>query len=102
MNTSPTSDESTAAWYPDPVPISSTRSVGRGRNACVIAATMNGLLIVCASPIGSDMSKYARGHCEGGMKQCRGVDSTAASTPGSVTPAARIRSSTICRRRSPN
>src|SRR3954447_21942275 len=46
----------TAAAYPDPAPISSTRSLGLNSAASIINATMYGCEIVWPSPIGSGPS----------------------------------------------
>src|SRR5262245_24583623 len=48
--------ESTAAWYAEPVPISSTRSVPVSASAALIAATVPGAEIVWPAPIGSGAS----------------------------------------------
>ena len=56
VSTSATHSASTAAWYPDPVPISRTRSPGFGWISSVIQATTNGCEIVCPAPIGSGPS----------------------------------------------
>ena len=55
-NTRAPNSARTAAWYPLPVPISSTRSPGCGSKSAVIVATVNGCEIVCPSPMGTAMS----------------------------------------------
>ena len=56
LSTRSTRRDRIAVWYPEPVPTSSTRSVGRGRIASLMNATMYGWEIVCPSPIGSGPS----------------------------------------------
>jgi len=52
----PTSSARTAAWYPQPVPTSRTRSPRSTSRRSVITATMCGALIVWSCPIGSGRS----------------------------------------------
>ena len=56
VKTESTISASTAAWYPDPVPISSTRSPAPTLSREVINATMSGWEIVCSQSIGRGLS----------------------------------------------
>ena len=56
VTTSPAMRARTAAWYPLPVPISSTLSVALSPSASTMRATMYGWEMVWPSPIGSAMS----------------------------------------------
>ena len=80
VHTREASSDSNAAWYPDPVPTSSTRSLGRSSSASSIRATTTGCEIVCPPPIGSATFSYARARNSSGTKRSRGIDATAAST----------------------
>ena len=90
MYTSAAIRDRTAAPYPDPVPISSTRAPGLSPAAWVITATMYGCEIVCPSPIGSGRSSYANRASAAGTKRSRGTARMASSTSGSVMPRASI------------
>src|SRR5260370_1227637 len=75
-----------AVWYPDPVPISSTRPPRRGASAAVMSATINGWEIVWPLPIGSGASSYASAARWGGRNHSRGTHAIAASTRRSRIP----------------
>ena len=87
---------STAAWYPDPAPTSSTLSPGSTSSRSVISATVYGCEIVCPWPMGRGWSSYALARCCGSTSICRGTVAIARSTAGSSTPLAAMSSSTIC------
>ncbi len=87
-----------AVWYPDPVPISRTRSARRGSSAAVIRATMYGCEIVCPAPTGSGASSYAAPTSAAGTKQCRGTAAMAARVRRSRMPRAAICTATMRRR----
>ena len=76
----------TAAWYPEPAPISRTLSPGPTPRASLIIATMNGWEIVCPYPMGSGWSPYATSLLSSGTKRWRGTVRIASSTFGSVMP----------------
>src|SRR5438067_9230015 len=75
-----------AVAYPEPVPISSTRSRPVSCNASIIAATTNGCEIVCPQPMSSGRSASASSWYSSGTKKARGTRAKAASTRGSRTP----------------
>src|SRR5690242_11979734 len=90
--------DSTAAPYPEPVPISRTRTPGLSRAAAVIAATMYGWEMVWPCPMGSGPSWYARSTIEARTKHSRGTSRIACSTSGSVMPRATSWAETMRRR----
>ena len=84
---------STAVWYPQPVPTSSTASRSRPlRASSLIRATTHGCEIVCPWPIGSGASSYARIASASSTKMWRGTAVSAASTTSSRIPCSRRRS----------
>lgn len=97
LKTSAASWASTAAWYPDPVPISSTRSPGLSSNHWVIQATTYGCDTVCPRPRGSATSAYASPAHSGGTNSCRGTASIARRTRGFVMSGCRSSNSAINR-----
>ena len=71
-------------WYPDPVPISSTRSPGSRSNRSVIQATTKGCEMVCPALMGSAISRYARPLSPGSTNSSRRTVLIAWKTSGSV------------------
>ena len=67
---------STAAWYPEPVPTSRTRSCPSSPSSAQIVATMYGWEIVCPCPIGRAPSSYACSLRSTGTKTSRGTRPT--------------------------
>lgn len=106
VTTSPNTAASTAAWYPQPVPTSSTRARRRAEGArqaatvSIIRATVLGLEIVCPCPIGSATSSYARLASPGSTNWWRGTRCIAASTSASRMPLERKASTMRPRARS--
>src|SRR5436309_913248 len=100
VTTSAPSSARTAAWYPEPVPTSSTRCPGRTAVASQIRATMYGCEIVWPWPMGRAASSYARRRSRSGTKSSRGTHSIARSTSSSTMSRARSWRSTISRRAS--
>ncbi len=80
VHTSPAQRARTAAWYPHPVPTSSTRDLGLRRASSVINATMYGCEMVWPLPIDSGPSSYAFALSLSGTNACRGTDRIAWST----------------------
>src|SRR5207245_522082 len=81
----PTMCATRAAWYPDPVPISSTRSPGASRASSSMMAIIDGAEIVWPRPIGSGTSAYASSASCGRTNASRGTARNASRTPGSRT-----------------
>src|SRR5216117_1652181 len=79
----PTRCATRAAWYPDPVPISSTRSPGTSRASSSMIAIIDGAEIVWPRPIGSGTSAYASSASSGRTNASRGTARNASRTPGS-------------------
>src|SRR5829696_1816148 len=85
LHTSAARYESNAAWYPEPVPTSSTRSSPRSSSSSHIRATTSGWEIVCPEPMGSATLSHASPWRSAGTKRSRGTSEIAASTRGSST-----------------
>src|SRR5438105_5403662 len=85
----------TAAWYPEPVPTSRTRSCPRRCSSAQMRATMYGCEIVWSAPIGSAASSYARSRNSSGTNSSRGTRAIASSTRSSSIPRARSWCSTM-------
>src|SRR5437762_12028426 len=91
--------ERTTAWYPVPVPISSTFSLPVSSSSSIMRATMYGCEIVCFDPIGSAPGPYAFDATSVGTKRCRGTSRIALRIRSSLMPRAATCRSTISARR---
>src|ERR1051325_6008890 len=100
VTTSPPSSASTAAWYPEPVPTSSTLCPGRTSSASQMRATMYGCEIVWPSPMGRAASSKARRRSGSGTKSSRGTRPIARSTSSSTMSRARSWRATMSARSS--
>src|SRR5437899_11160620 len=88
-NTRAPSSASTAVWYPEPVPTSSTRSSpSASSNASLMRATMYGCEIVWRAPMGSGVSSYACARRLGSTNRWRGTRRIASRTRPSAMPRA--------------
>src|ERR1039457_3898298 len=96
------SHASTAAWYPEPVPISNTLCPLPGSSSSVINASMNGCEIAAPCPIGNGVSSQACARSSAGTNRCRGVSRMTRSTSASRIPRASICSRTILSRSAAN
>src|SRR5439155_10215076 len=102
-NTRAPSSASTAVWYPEPVPTSSTRSSpSASSSASLMRATMYGCEIVWRAPIGSGVSSYACGCSPGSTNRWRGTRRIASRTRPSAIPRAASCAATMRLRSSSN
>src|SRR3989442_13774667 len=69
-----------AAWYPDPVPISRTRSPGVSRASSSMIAIIDGAEMVWPRPIGRGTSSYAASASSGRTNNSRGTARNASRT----------------------
>src|SRR5438874_1520507 len=97
-NTLPATLDSTAAWYPVPVPTSSTFSPPRNSSNSIMCATIAGCEMVWFAPIGSAPGPYALLATTGDTNRWRGTSRIACRIRGSVTPRAATCRSTISAR----